>query len=316
LRIPADNSNDVTENTRFIVEAPGWSDAVQIEICIDISCLKPRLIVSDAPVVERQASFALGKLPEERLLYWRAKGRKQGKVIEPPSETHSFRRKAMAPPTAGIGTAAKTDRPKVGRPELAIMDAAVATGDFERLVDLAQLSTQATQHIEIALRLANAEQCSDLLRVLALPVEPGHGLDSEIRQLGADCTVKLDEAYHRNTSWTTKRKVAAAMAGVSAAGMIAGTVLGVQAKSKYNSAHEICSDTRVPCMNADRVNELIKEARGRAFSADIVFGVAGATAIGAGVLWFIGAPQTHTRRLDIAPTIAPGRSGIAVYGTF
>lgn len=116
--------------------------------------------------------------------------------------------------------------------------------------------------------------------------------------------------------WTTKRKIAIGMAGGSAAGLAAGIVFGTQAKSKRDEAHQHCADTQTPCADADIANKLIDEAQGRALGANIAFGVATTMAIGAGVLWFTGAAEAPGRHVAVAPTLAPGESGVVVFGWF
>ena len=127
---------------------------------------------------------------------------------------------------------------------------------------------------------------------------------------------EAQEATSPSSMWTTKRKIAVGMAGGSAAGLVAGIVLGTQAKSKRDEAHQHCSNTAMPCADADIANKLIDEAQGRALGANIAFGVAGALAIGAGVLWFTGAAESPAHHVAVAPTLAPGEPGVVVFGWF
>lgn len=127
---------------------------------------------------------------------------------------------------------------------------------------------------------------------------------------------QVHEVAPSPSMWTTKRKVAVGMAGGSAAGLIAGIVLGTQANSKRDEAHQHCSGTATPCADATLANNLIDEAQGRAFTANVAFGVAGALAIGAGVLWFTGAAESPPHRLAVAPTLTPGEPGVVVFGWF
>jgi len=106
------------------------------------------------------------------------------------------------------------------------------------------------------------------------------------------------------------------MAGASAAGLAAGIVLGTQATSKRDEAHQHCASTQTPCADAALANKLIDEAKGRALGANIAFGVAGALAIGAGILWFTGASETQARHVAVAPTLTPGEPGVVVFGRF
>lgn len=125
-----------------------------------------------------------------------------------------------------------------------------------------------------------------------------------------------NEAPASSSMWTTKRKIAVGVAGGSAAGLIAGIVLGTQAKSKRDEAHQHCSSTQAPCPDAALANKLIDEAQSRALGANIAFGAAAVMAIGAGVLWFTGAAETPSHRVAVAPSLAPGEAGVVVFGRF
>lgn len=117
-------------------------------------------------------------------------------------------------------------------------------------------------------------------------------------------------------TWSGKRKVAVATAGVGGLAMVAGIVLGTQAKSKQDDAHALCADTQMPCAEADRANSLIKSGQSRALGANIAFGVGAVAVIAAGVLWFTGAPETSSRDVAVAPTLTPGEAGFVVFGRF
>lgn len=125
-----------------------------------------------------------------------------------------------------------------------------------------------------------------------------------------------DEAQPSPGMWTTKRKIAVALAGGGAVSVVAGIVLGSQAKSKQSDARALCSDPQVPCADADRANALIEAGQSRALGANIAFGIGAVAVIAAGVLWFTGAPETPTKELAIVPTLAPGESGVVVFGRF
>jgi hypothetical protein len=125
-----------------------------------------------------------------------------------------------------------------------------------------------------------------------------------------------NEAPLSSSVWTTKRKIGMGMAGASAAGAVAGIVLGMQATSKRDEAHQHCSSTQTPCADAILANKLIEDAKGRALGANIAFGGAGALAIGAGVLWFTGASEAPTHHVAVAPSFAPGEAGVVVFGRF
>ncbi|MDB4957836.1 MAG: Tetratricopeptide 2 repeat protein [Myxococcales bacterium] len=111
--------------------------------------------------------------------------------------------------------------------------------------------------------------------------------------------------------FTRNRKIAIGVAGVSAVGVIAGIVLGTSAKGKQSDAHALCPDPQTPCASADAANELSKSGHSLALEANIAFGVAAAAAIGAGVLWFTGAPESPHR-----VAIVPSTNGVTIFGRF
>jgi len=116
--------------------------------------------------------------------------------------------------------------------------------------------------------------------------------------------------------WTTRRKVALGVSGVAVAGVAAGIVLGTQAKAKQDDAHAVCPEAGTPCAGADQAQALLKAGQRRALGANVAFGVAGATAIAAGVLWFTGAPERSRRRVAIVPSITPDTTTITFLGRF
>jgi hypothetical protein len=116
--------------------------------------------------------------------------------------------------------------------------------------------------------------------------------------------------------FTTTRKIAIGVAVASAGGVIAGVALGVSAKRKQDDAFDRCPDPTTPCLQAATAQSLIDSGRRRALEANIAFGVAAAAAIGAGVLWFTGAPDVESpRRVSVVPSVV-GEAGIVVLGRF
>jgi hypothetical protein len=105
--------------------------------------------------------------------------------------------------------------------------------------------------------------------------------------------------------------------GVAAAGVgvaIAGVVFGESARNKQREAVALCPDGP-ECENADAANARIDAGHRRALEANIAFGVAVAAVIGAGALWFTGAPaRERPRRVTVLPALAPGQAGIVVMG--
>ena len=102
-----------------------------------------------------------------------------------------------------------------------------------------------------------------------------------------------DEPPPAAGTWTGRRKLAVGLVGGAAAVTVAGIVLGHSAQSQRDDAYRLCPDPAVACANAATANSDISSAHSRAVTADVAFGIAGAAAIVAGVLWFTGAPDVR-----------------------
>ena len=100
--------------------------------------------------------------------------------------------------------------------------------------------------------------------------------------------------------WTPRRKVALAVAGLGVAIGSAGVVLGVQSNRQKDVAYALCPSPSTPCRRAAEADAIFERGRLRALRADVAFGVAGAAAITAAVLWFTGA---HESRVAITPRL-------------
>ncbi|HEX3758168.1 MAG TPA: hypothetical protein VHW23_05660 [Kofleriaceae bacterium] len=117
--------------------------------------------------------------------------------------------------------------------------------------------------------------------------------------------------------FTPMRGVAVGLAGASVIGLVAGVALGASASSKQDDAFRLCPQPATPCGQAARSNALIRASHDRAHDANIAFAIAAGAAFTAGVLWFMGAPTSeHATRVGLAPTLAPGEPGVAVWGRF
>lgn len=119
--------------------------------------------------------------------------------------------------------------------------------------------------------------------------------------------------------FTTRRKIALGVAGASVIGIAAGVVLGNGAKGKEDDAFKLCPDPTMVCAQAAQANSLIQSSHSWALGANVAYGVAAAAAIGAGVLWFTGAPSasnTETSRVSVMPSLVPGQPGVLVRGSF
>jgi len=113
--------------------------------------------------------------------------------------------------------------------------------------------------------------------------------------------------------FTTRRKIGVGVAVVGAGAAVLGAVLGSAAKGKQNDALALCPDGPA-CQRADAANALVRTGHHQALEANLAFGVAAAAAVGAGVLWFTGAPAAEPRRITVVPALAPGWAGLALTG--
>jgi hypothetical protein len=66
------------------------------------------------------------------------------------------------------------------------------------------------------------------------------------------------------------------------------------------------------CGDAPRANQLLDDGSRRALGANLAFGVATALTLGAGALWFTGAPEAAG--VAISPSVGPGTAGISLSG--
>jgi hypothetical protein len=111
-------------------------------------------------------------------------------------------------------------------------------------------------------------------------------------------------------TFTTKRKIALGLAGVGVAAIAGGIVLGMQAKKFEDDAFALCPDPSSPCPDGDRANDLISKGQSRALFANVSYGAAAASLIGAGVLWFVGAPANSETAVAVTPRLGSGTAGI------
>lgn len=99
--------------------------------------------------------------------------------------------------------------------------------------------------------------------------------------------------------FTTKRKIAVGIAGVGAAVLVTGVILGTQATGFEEDAYALCPVPSMPCANADQANDLIERGQSRALTANIAYGIGAAAVVGGVVLWFLGAPAESESRVAV-----------------
>jgi hypothetical protein len=110
--------------------------------------------------------------------------------------------------------------------------------------------------------------------------------------------------------FTTKRKIAVGVAGLGVAALAVGVVMGIQAKGFEDDAYALCPNPATPCADGDRATELTDKGHSRALVANISYGVGAAALIGAGALWFLGAPTNTEATVALTPRAGAGTAAI------
>jgi hypothetical protein len=109
--------------------------------------------------------------------------------------------------------------------------------------------------------------------------------------------------------FTPKRKLAVGVAAVGVVALAGGVVFGLQSKGFEDDAFALCPDPNVACPDGDRATELSEKSASRGLFANVAYGVGAASLIGAGVLWFLGAPVATE---DGNVTVTPRANGLDV----
>ena len=91
---------------------------------------------------------------------------------------------------------------------------------------------------------------------------------------------------------------------------VGATILGVTAKSADADAKDACPRNSCTPQDALEANNLRDKANRRALGANIAIGVGVGAAIGAGVLWFLGAPGPVDARLTTGIADGWGHDGV------
>lgn len=111
--------------------------------------------------------------------------------------------------------------------------------------------------------------------------------------------------------WTPVRGTAVGVGALALVAVGAGVVLGINAEDLKDEAASICPSN--PCANAAEANALSARADTRATAANVSFAAGGVLAVGAAVLWFVGAPDREGSASDsrtvIQPRVSPGYAG-------
>jgi len=124
--------------------------------------------------------------------------------------------------------------------------------------------------------------------------------------------VATDEPSTDGSMFTPKRKIALGVGGVGVAAIAVGIVLGLQAQSDKNDAFKLCPDPGTPCADGNKASALTSDGHSKALAADAAYGVGAAALIGAGVLWFLGAPTEADHGVAVAPHVGHGVAALDV----
>lgn len=111
-------------------------------------------------------------------------------------------------------------------------------------------------------------------------------------------------------TWTTTRGVSVAAAVVGASAIGVGVVFGLRANDQQDRSDRLCPDTQCGDPEGLRLNA---DARDSARTANILFGVGGAAAVTATVLWFAGKPDERT---IVTPSVGADRVGVSLERRF
>jgi tetratricopeptide (TPR) repeat protein len=130
----------------------------------------------------------------------------------------------------------------------------------------------------------------------------------ELAKLIAPPAIIADEVHVGRM--TRRRQLAIGVAGIGVVALVAGIALGSQARGRQSDAFALCPDAATPCADASHAQALLDQGHARALEANLAFGVSAGAALGAAVLWYLGAPRGTT--LAIAPTA----NGAAFVGHF
>jgi len=121
-----------------------------------------------------------------------------------------------------------------------------------------------------------------------------------------------DEPATGGSMFTPKRKIALGIGGVGVAAIAVGIVFGLQAQGDKNDAFKLCPDPATPCADGNKASALTNDGHSKALAADAAFGVGAAALIGAGVLWFLGAPTEADHGVAVAPHVGNGAAALDV----
>lgn len=111
--------------------------------------------------------------------------------------------------------------------------------------------------------------------------------------------------------------IALVLGGVALGSAGGGTLLGLQARSKFDDAKAACDGMleQCPTDQVDRSQALVDNARTKATWSTVLFVAAGAVMVTAAVVW-ISAPSLEAKRVAVAPAVGSGTVGLVLGGAF
>lgn len=148
------------------------------------------------------------------------------------------------------------------------------------------------------------------LTKLMTPVATPPGTPPKLEQPAPP--VAVDQPEGGGSMFTTKRKIALGVGGVGLAAIGVGIVFGIQAQGDKDDAYKLCPDPATPCADGNKASALTNDGHSKALAADAAFGVGAAALIGAGVLWFLGAPTDADHGVAVAPHVGAGTAALDV----
>jgi len=123
-------------------------------------------------------------------------------------------------------------------------------------------------------------------------------------------TVRVDRPVYRSRTWSTTRGVAVAIGVLGAGALVTGAYFGGQARDLQDQSDAICPTEACENGEALRLNDDAKRSANR---ANLAFGLGGAAAVTAGVMWFLGKPDDE---LVVTPAFGDRQAGVSLRGRF
>ncbi|MGN6105783.1 MAG: hypothetical protein ACTHU0_11805 [Kofleriaceae bacterium] len=114
------------------------------------------------------------------------------------------------------------------------------------------------------------------------------------------------------------RKIAAiAIGGLGVASLVAGSVFGAQASSRYDDAIALCGGAIDRCAvdQLAAAQARVDDARSSAALSTAGFVVGGAAVV-TGIVLFVTAPSGEHRAVAVAPSVSAGHAGLTISGAF